>query len=145
MTPAPVVHEHWPSDEVWNMETPAQATSDKFGDTCGLNSVAIPYAFDSRHQLDIWQHPGSCLRGGDVRTAGWRRYSNGFLRQQRLIPFPFNILEPSEPRSNAEKNVSFLSRPIQAIFQMPHIESFFPPCFVSPFCTMRSDRVKKKP
>jgi hypothetical protein len=50
-----------PSDEVGNMKTCAQATSDKTGDACGLNSVAILDAFDSRHRLDIWQHPGCGL------------------------------------------------------------------------------------
>ena len=127
MTAAPPIHQHWPSDEVRNMKTSAQATSDKSGDTCGLNSVAILDAFDSRHQPDIWQHPGSGLGGGDGGKARWRRYSNGFLRQQHLISFPFSILQPPAPRSNAEKNASFLSRPIQAIFQLPHIASLPPP------------------
>jgi hypothetical protein len=132
MKPAPVVHQHWPSDEVWNTKTSAQATSDNSGDICGLNSVAILDAVDSRHQLDIWQHPGSGLRGGDRGKAGWRRYSNGFLLQQHLISFPFNILQPPEPRSNAEKNASFLSRPIQAIFQLPHIAFLFSPASSHP-------------
>jgi hypothetical protein len=52
------------------MKTFAHATSDKSSDTCGLNSVAILDAFDSRHQLGIWQHPGSGLRGGNGGKDG---------------------------------------------------------------------------